>query len=90
MDTPLLQELTEKEGLESDLVLVSCPEKNKSLISSPLYDDDASITVNNGSADHSTELEGTTGIGSNSSYINDHQIEKEQVTESSMSVDIIT
>lgn len=84
MDTPLLEKLTEKEGLESDWALVSYPEENESLISSPSYDNDASITVYNVSVDHSTELVCTTG-----SHINDQQVEREQVTESSMSVNII-
>lgn len=84
MDTPLLEKLTEKEGLESDWALVSYPEENESLISSPPYDNDASITVYNVSVDHSTKLMCTTG-----SHINDQQVEREQVTESSMSVNII-
>lgn len=89
MDTPLLEKLTEKEGLESDWALVSYPEENESLISSPPYDNDASITVYNMSVDHRKELVCTTG-GSNNSHINDQQVEREQVTESSMSVNIIT
>ena len=84
MDTPLLEKLTEKEGLESDWALVSYPEENEPLISSPPYDNDASITVYNVSVDHSTELMCTAG-----SHINDQQVEREQVTESSVSVNII-
>lgn len=89
MDTPLLEELTEKEGLESEWVLVSCPEENKPVISSPPYDNDASITVCNASVDHSTEVECITG-NSSSSHIDDQQVGEEQVKESGMFVNIIT